>query len=343
MKPRTRNLLVAFVVVAIALLLMGRGRGPLQPAGEDGTAVSSGRSDGGADTTKAGREAGAFQRGTRSDSVAHPLPGSLRGTEIAGGFLVDENGNFLPTSDALALFDYFFSASGEESAEDIVARIRAEIDKRLSPPADQQAAAFLDRYLLYRERGIALGSGGQPDDADLRAGFEKLKALRREIFGEETAAALFGEEEAAAEVSLRQREIAADPSLTDEEKAARIEALYGELPEPLRQAHEQTMAAVNLRRDEAALRAAGGDDAAIRALRVERFGEEAADRLEALDREDAAWNSRLQSFNTERDRIRGDASMSAAAKEAAIAQLLQRSFDERERIRVGAIDEAGQQ
>jgi|GEM_PF-1964238 len=346
MNRLTRIFLVAVIVIGIGLLF-ARGRGPARLGGDSASgrdvavgARATASQSAGRDTPEGGSGARAFEdRGTGGASPSHHLPESLQDTDVPGGLLVDANGNFVATADALDMFEYFFSATGEETAEQIIARIRAEIGKRLRPPADAQASAFFERYLSYRERGMAMGGGGT-EGADLRAGFEKLKSLRREIFGEETATALFGEEEAQADISIRQREVAADPDLSDEEKAARIEALYNELPEPLRKAHEQTMAVVNLRRDEARLREQGGDDAAIRALRVERFGEDAADRLEALDREDAAWNARLQNFNTERARILANGSLSAAAKDAAIAHLLQDRFDERERIRVAAIDEA---
>ncbi|MBI5506709.1 MAG: hypothetical protein HY899_18120 [Deltaproteobacteria bacterium] len=349
MNRPTRILLVAIVVIGLGLLF-ARGRDSRRASGDfdDRLAAVAGaqkNTSRGASQAAAGRVHGARSiesRSTPGASASAQLPDSLQGTDTAGALLVDEAGNFVATAEALDLFEYFFSATGEETPEQIVARIRDEIAKRLGPPADAQARAFLERYLLYRERGMAMGAG-ETEGAELRAGFERLKSLRREIFGEEIAAALFGDEEAQADVSIRQREIAADPDLSDDEKAARIQALYDELPEPLRHAHEQTLAVLNLQRDEARLRAQGGDDAAIRALRVERFGEGAADRLEALDRENAAWDSRLRDFDAERARILADQSLSAAARDAAIARLLQERFDERERIRVAAIDEASRQ
>lgn len=263
--------------------------------------------------------------------------GSLKGTKVAGGLLTDEAGNFLPTADALVLFEYFLSTTGEASPDEITARIRAEIARRLDPPADAQAYAFLDRYLSYREQGRALATDVE-DDADLRARFERLRELRRQMFGEDVAAALFGEEEAVAEISIAQREIAADASLGEEEKAARIEDLYAQLPEPVRNVREQTMAALQLRADEARLREQGAGAEQIRRLRVERFGEEAADRLDALDRERAEWDRRLAEFRAERTRIRSDRSLTPQQQDAAIARLMAERFAENERIRVEALN-----
>jgi lipase chaperone LimK len=262
---------------------------------------------------------------------------SLDGTDVAGGFFVDPDGNFQPTADAITLFEYFLSTLGEKPEADVVERIRAEIRRRLSPPADAQALAFLDVYLTYRERAVALAATDAGEE-DLRARFDRLRALRREVFGEDVATRVFADDEAVAEVALRQREVAADPELSDAEKAERIEKLYDELPAPMRAARTQALAATRLRADEARIRAEGGSEEDIRALRVERFGEEAADRLEALDARRAEWDTRLAAFRSERARILADSELTAQERSAAIARLLAESFDEAERIRIDALD-----
>jgi len=262
---------------------------------------------------------------------------SLRGTDVAGGLLVDGDGNFVPGPETVAMFEYFLSTTGEKSADAILADIRAEITRRLDPPAEAQALAFLERYMLYRERGVALGLTDVADE-DLRARFERLKSLRREIFGEELASRLFGDEEAQAEVAIRQREVAADPELTEEQKAAQIEKLYDQLPSGAREARDQAMAAIRLREDEERIRAGGGGEDAIRDLRVERFGEEAANRLEDLDRERAQWDSRFRDYRTERARILGDPALTEAARVAAVERLLDERFEENEKVRARALD-----
>ena len=266
---------------------------------------------------------------------------SLQGTEVGGGFAVDAAGNFVATTNAIAVFEYFLSTTGELSPEEILRRIQAEIGKRLGPPADAQATEFLGRYMSYRDRARALGAG-HSEEAGLRERFQRVRDLRREMFGEEVADRLFGQEDAAAEIAITQREIAEDPSLSDQEKAARIAELYDDLPEPMRKAREESMAAIKLRQDEEKMRRDGADEEQIRRMRVERFGEEAADRLDALDREDAEWSSRLLAFRQERQRIRSDSSLTAEQREGAVARLMEELFDERERIRVLALDEIGE-
>ena len=79
--------------------------------------------------------------------------------------------------------------------------------------------------------------------------------------------------------------------------------------------------------------------AELRALRDSIVGPEAAERLEERDRRRAEWNTRLAAYRAERDAIRGDASLDPQARDAAIENVLARSFDARERIRVRALDE----
>lgn len=266
---------------------------------------------------------------------AAPRPGSLRGTDVDGGLVIDAEGHFVVTRDAIEMFDYFFVASGEESDEAIVRRIRAEIERRLPPGEREAALALLARYLAYREAAAALardGSTRSPAEA-----FERVVELRHEIFGED-ADVLFGDEEARVRISLAQREIARDSSLTEAERQALIEALYAELPEEQRLARERAIAPARLRASEAALREAGAGDADIRAHRTELFGEEAADRLAALDRERAAWDARLEEYRRARDAVLADPSLGPQQRDAAVRALLEANFDGPERLRVEALD-----
>lgn len=264
-------------------------------------------------------------------------PASLRGTEVDGGFLIDDDGHFVPSRDALDLFDYFFVASGEEPEDVIVARIREEIRRRLGPKAAPDALAFLESYLHYRERTRAL-AGDRAAPADT---LDALSELRREAFGGD-ADRLFGAEEARLRVSLAQREIAGDPSLDEQEKRALIDALYAELPPEAQRARRRSMAPARLRADEEDLRRAGATDVEVRTHRAELFGEEAADRLAALDQRRAAWNARVAAYLRERDEVLADPSRPLADREAEAETLLLERFAGPERLRVRALQDMDQ-
>lgn len=98
------------------------------------------------------------------------------------------------------------------------------------------------------------------------------------------------------------------------------------------------MAAIRLREDEERVRARGGGDEEIRELRVERFGEAAADRLEDLDHERSQWDSRFRDYRTARARILGDPALTEAARRAALERLLDARFDDNEKVRARALD-----
>lgn len=269
-------------------------------------------------------------------TAAHRRPDSLRGTQVDGGLAVDAAGRFVPTTDAIALFDYFFSARGEESDAAIVRRIRREIEARLPASAVADALAFLDLYLGYRERARVLAA--MPETADLAARLARLHALRAEVFGAALAATLFAQDEQRVAAALERRRILADPALDDAERVRRLEAVEAALPEEMRAAQAEAEAPLALWYEEARLRASGGDDAAVHALRESRFGPEAAARLAELDAQRAVWDARLRDYRVARDALTADTALAAGAKTAALAALLAERFDANERVRVEALD-----
>ncbi len=272
-------------------------------------------------------------------AIAHP-PASLRDSEIDGDLTVGADGRFVPDRAALAFFDYFLSATGEEPLAAIRARIEAEVARRLSPAARREAMAFLDQYLAYRAEGQVLaGDAEAAGGADLERRLQWLRELRRKHFGPELAETLFGDDERATEAAIERRRVLADASLGADEKERRLAAIDAALPESVRAARAAALLPATLAEQEKALRAAGGSEGDVRALREKLVGPEAADRLAALDERRAAWARRLDAYRAERDPIARDASLDPAARDAALENLRARMFDARERIRVRTIDE----
>jgi lipase chaperone LimK len=266
-------------------------------------------------------------------------PRSLRGTRVDGGLVVAADGRFVPTIDARRLFDYFLSATGEMPDDALRARIVAEIERRLPPDAAREAIALLDRYLAYRERVRVLAASA-PADGDLDGRFALSKRPSRDV-GDDAAAAFFAEEEAHARRVLEIRRITADGSLSVEERAARVEALYAtaeaDLPAETREARAAGRLAIALREAEAEIRANGGGTPEIQALRERLAGPEVAARLADLDARRAEWLRRVDALRTERDRIAADPTLDEAARTEATARLLD-GFTTSERRRIEALD-----
>jgi len=339
---RRGRVLAGLAVVATLAALALRGPesadrpAPGRPARAEPAGSDAGESPGGSPSREGG--VGVARRSAVAPASTRPrrLPDSLRGTDVDGGLAVDAVGRFVPTPDALALFDYFFAARGEEPDAEIVGRIQREIRARLPASAVPDALALLDAYLVYRERARALAA--LPDAADLDERLAHLHALRVEIFGAALAETLFGDDEARVRAALERRRILADPGLDDAERVRQLEAVEASLPEAERAARAEAEAPLALWYEEARLRAAGGNAADVHALRAQRFGPEAAARLAALDAERAAWTARVDDYRAARAALLADAALAPDAKAAALAALVAERFTPPERLRVEALE-----
>jgi lipase chaperone LimK len=261
-----------------------------------------------------------------------PLPASLQGTDEDGALRVDERGDLIVDADVLRFFDYYLSATGEESAAAIRSRLVAAIRRKLKGPAADRAIGLLDQYLAYREATRSLR-----EDGDLAARLAELRRLRREHFGAADADKLFGLEERVDKVAIEQQRLQRDPSLSPEERTRRIAALEEQLPEDVRAARAAAARPLRQREEELAMRAAGATDEEIQRHRVATVGEAAAERLKGLDEQRAEWKRRLRAFQAEREAI-ARSQPDPVARQAAVDKLLEASFSPEERLRVKAAD-----
>ncbi len=287
------------------------------------------------------RDAGASHQEVPAVAVrpeaAPPGPGeiapSLRGTSPSGALRVDDAGHFAPDADAVLFIEYFLAASHEADPEQIRAWIEAAIRERLSPPADAEARAFVDRYLAYRREGPEqLPDVRVAESASLERRLQWLRELRRAHFGADLAERLFGEEEDAARIHLAMRELGERADLDEAHREEALRALEARYPERVRQARAAAALPVQHAREERALREAGASEAEIEALRVERFGPEAAARMAALDASRAAFDARLGAYREARAALGPD-----AAPEA-LGALREAHFPPEERERVRLLD-----
>ncbi len=330
---RARGLGAAFVV-ALGVLGLARWSGPARAG--DGAGVAPGAAvlvapaRGHEDRSVRAAATLPVAGGGESGGDA-PLPRSLEGTEVDGGLDVGADGHLVLGPRVIALFDYFFAATGEESEAAIRDRIRAYSRKHLVDPALGEALALLDRYVGYRAAAGALRAGETSGPA---ARLAALGGLRRAHFGAD-AEALFGAEERSTAAAIDKAAAGLDKGLSPDERDDRRAEVDERLPAAEREARAAATRVLQLREDEAALRAAGADEGEVHKFRAGTLGEEAAARLEALDQQRAAWKQRVEAFRREREeRCGGGPEGTRAACEAA---LLQASFDAQEQLRVRAI------
>ncbi len=268
-----------------------------------------------------------------------PLPDSLSGTQEDGALIVGSDGAFIATPDAIDLFDYYLSATGEEPDDQIHARIIGIIAARLEGVAADDARALFENYLRYRERAGELLTGPLVgEDTDRR--LQYIRELRREVFGVAVARALFGEEEDRWFVELERRRILNDESLDSIQREERLEALDAEQPPEIVAAHDAARAHRILRDQEEQLRASGAGEQEISLLREEQFGKEASQRLGELDEERARWQRRVDSYRSDRDQRLSEVSREERA--SVLEQVQLDHFESSELLRVRALDRAEQ-
>jgi lipase chaperone LimK len=137
------------------------------------------------------------------------------------------------SADIIRLFDYFLSATGEETAEAIRAHVVATAREQLEAQDKEAALALYDRYVAYRATLQSALADATPGDA--RAALALVESTQQQIFGGD-ATALFGADNALAEVTLERRELFARQDLDDGARAAALAALEDRLPANMRAA-----------------------------------------------------------------------------------------------------------
>ncbi|MEE3328125.1 MAG: lipase secretion chaperone [Myxococcota bacterium] len=267
------------------------------------------------------------------------FPPSLRETDPDGGLWTDADGHFVPHSDSIAFFDYFFAATGEVSEEELHRLIVQEIRARLSGPAAAEAEQLLDQYVGMREDLRALSqSGSAPHDLERR--WQWIRELRRKHFGAELSLVLFGESEEALAIDLARRRVMADETLESDPKARRLEALHEGLPDDIRQARERVRKPARVHAEVNRLREAGATDEELFRVREEAFGLAAAERLAKLDAERLKWQDRFQVYFEQRQALlieMDEEVLTSDQRRARLDSLLETHFHGSERRRARAL------
>lgn len=272
----------------------------------------------------------------REVPVPEQLPASLAGTSVPGGWAkVDAYGDLIPTLALRQMFEYYLSALGEESLSQLVGRIEQTLSV-LDEPARSQALETLGTYLDYKlaVSDLEAGYGGAPDAMDMERQMAEIHALRRTWLDSATADAFFAQDEAIDRFQVEKRRIILNPELTESQRRAALAEAEASLPEPLRRARRDTRRFADY---EQARQDLADDPAALRVWRQRAFGAETAERLEALEQEQADWERRWQAYSTERESLM-TSGLAGPELETALERLRNRRFDEQERIRAQALD-----
>ena len=341
---RTRHTLVigsglvaAFVVVLVLLF---------NAADETGVPVS-------ADSTPESTKRTATDQGTLEDMSAatastfvtglEQLPASLEGTSVPPGLLEDGNGNLVATPGLRDIFDYFLSVLGEESLDVIVARINAYLASKLSAPAAAQARTVLGNYLDYRESLAEVEQVGgvnanQLDLLAVQTQQDEVRALRQRYFDALVNEAFFARDDALDRFAVARMNVLQDDNLSPEEQATQLESLRQQLPMEMQQELDDVSRYQDLRALTQSWQDQGGNEAGLRQIREQTVGAAAADRLEALEQERAAFDQRMQRWLGERQAILMNSALSETDRDRQIEALRAQQFNEAELVRVRTLE-----
>lgn len=332
MKKKTAIAMVA-VLLGIAGVLYW-----LSPDSNEGGAAKTGALSGpGVVGAAAPKPPSHFETGVES------LPRSLQGTEVDGELEVDAGGHLKITNGVRHVFDYFLSAVGEEPLETTLARLHAYIRHKLPAGAAAEAEHILDGYIAYK-RGLedihqAPPSGDGKIDIDaVRRQMEQVQALRSQYLSAEVIAAFFGDEDAYDRYTLARLGIMQNKSLSASARARQLAALDQQLPPALQESMKTINQYQNLESLTADWKKRGGSPAELRQIRENLVGTEAADRLESLDKDRAAWDQRMSAWYDERAAILGNSSLSADDRQRQIDELRKSRFSDTEQLRVEALE-----
>lgn len=299
------------------------------PAGSDALAAAS---------TDASAQADAGTApGTGRDAAKNPLTvGSLRGTEVDGEVRFAADGSVIPDAGLRRLFDYFLSTMGETDVAGVRGLLRTYLQSRFDVALTERVLAVFDRYVAY-QRALLEAPGARSSDPAER--FAEARRLRRSLLGDAMAEGFFAEEEALAELSLKRRDIVADPALSAERKRELLDALDREAGYDARTDAEVADLAARQAED---IERRGLDAAQRQAERSALWGPEAAERLAALDAQQADWDARVLRYIEARNRILQDPRLAPAQRTLEIAALRARMFSAPEQRRIAALEEIGQ-
>lgn len=329
--------LVLLLAISI-FFLYPRAPSPAQPAlGEPIMSVEANNSSASLSSTTANKPSmgSLHRRANITEPNQHPVAPSLVDTEVDAPLSFDDEGRLISDSNLRRYFDYFLSAIGELSIDEIRARFQADIFARLSPSDAARAEALFERYIDYLNASEAL-----VPSADLPSRLEQLSALRRETLGDELAEAFFGEEEQYTRTVLTEQAVLQDGALSSAERQAALESIHQELPEAQRLSREQAVSHHLALEQERQFEQLDISPQQRFEERSALYGDEAADRLAQLDLQRQQWQQRVNEYRQQRQQVL-DQALSSNEQSAALRELRQNLFDENEQRRVESLENDG--
>ena len=237
----------------------------------------------------------------------------------------------IDSASAKDMMEYFVSGNTELTLEEIRGNVAQHYEQSQAVVVDE---ALFAKYLEYKSALTALDvqfDNTSISAEDLRALNQALLDLQSQFFSESEVSILFTHDNRMREIAL-EKLLLKQEGLEDEEYQQRLESYLSEQPDYVQSSHQNQVLLQQLSSSERL------DEQGKYLKRSELVGEEATQRLEALDKQRADFEGSLEVYFTERNDILSDSVLSTTEKQETIARLRSMYFQPEQLRRVEAIE-----
>lgn len=264
---------------------------------------------------------------------------TFRLSNVDGKLEQNADGSLKINRDLRHWIDFYLSAAGEADLEDLIALMKREI-ALLDSPAKEQALEILLSYIDYKtaladydeRESLTIGDMSTVEQVGNR--LEWQKRLRREWLPTEAVEEFWQLDEIIDDHAYQKLVIhSSDQSAA--EKAQQVAELEQQLPKEFTEFKKSLTLSQDLMAKEDELIKQGRSDE-VKQLREDNLSPEAVERLEAFDKKQSSWNSRVTDYRNQLDRINALEGVSSAQKREMISEYQRDNFEAREALRLPA-------
>ena len=237
----------------------------------------------------------------------------------------------IDSASAKDMMEYFVSGNTELTLEEIRDNVANHHEQSQAAVA---AEALFAKYLEYKSALTTLDVQFDTTSIsaeDLRALNQALLDLQTQFFSESEISILFTHDNKMREIAL-EKLLLKQEGLEEQEYQQRLESYLSEQPDYVQSSHQNQVLLQQLSSSEVL------DEQGKYLKRSELVGEEATQRLEALDQQRADFEGTLEIYFVERNDILNDPALSKIEQQETIAQLRTTHFQPEQLRRVEAIE-----
>ncbi len=273
------------------------------------------------------------------------LPKSLADSPPPSSLDTNEEGQLIINMKVKRLFEFYLSAMGEDTLAECITRIRHNLSQQLQADALDTALHLLENFLQYqnnigdiKNEFLTRYSQESYDLERVNEMKQRVRQSRSLFFSEQANNAFYKQEDAYDDYMLKKVAIRSDQSLTSDQRRAQYQLLDNDSPQWISQQEQQASLVSRVQAQEQTLRENGGDNSAIRQLRVDNYGEQAAQNLDVLDQQRTLWSSRVDQYRLESQSVLVNTGYSQQEKNQLLHDIRQQHFTGSELVRISALD-----